>query len=114
MIQFKPIDAEGIQDRAYRIYYNEGQNRTDRFSQVASCWAKLLLLEASEPRLCTCHSVQNQNAFLGTCAVAALDPCPLAVRASAAYAFCLRLGRGCIVAGRQHRSSGRVFCTVRV
>jgi hypothetical protein len=38
MIQFKPIDAEGIRDRAYRIYYNEGQNRTDRFTQVASCW----------------------------------------------------------------------------
>ena len=37
MIQFKPVDAEGIQDRAYRIDYNEGQNRTDRFTQVASC-----------------------------------------------------------------------------
>lgn len=46
MIQFKPIDAEGIQDRAYRIYYNEGQNRTDRFSQVASCLATLLQSEA--------------------------------------------------------------------
>eukprot|EP00208_Stichococcus_sp_RCC1054_P005581 CAMPEP_0206135778 /NCGR_PEP_ID=MMETSP1473-20131121/1045_1 /ASSEMBLY_ACC=CAM_ASM_001109 /TAXON_ID=1461547 /ORGANISM="Stichococcus sp, Strain RCC1054" /LENGTH=175 /DNA_ID=CAMNT_0053527863 /DNA_START=351 /DNA_END=878 /DNA_ORIENTATION=+ len=34
MIQFKPVDQEGIDDRGYRLFYNERQNRTDRFSQV--------------------------------------------------------------------------------
>ena len=28
------LDADGIHDRAYRLRYNEGQNRTDRFSTV--------------------------------------------------------------------------------
>jgi hypothetical protein len=28
------IDAEGIQDRAYRLTYNDSQNRTDQFAQV--------------------------------------------------------------------------------
>lgn len=27
-----PLDEEGIRDRVYRLYYNEGQRRTDHFS----------------------------------------------------------------------------------
>ena len=30
----KQIDEEGFEDRAYRLYYNKGQNRTDRFAGV--------------------------------------------------------------------------------
>ncbi len=30
------LDADGIHDRAYRLYYNEGQNRTDLFATVGS------------------------------------------------------------------------------
>jgi len=31
------LDADGIEDRAYRLYYNEGQNRTDAFARVGGC-----------------------------------------------------------------------------
>ncbi len=31
------LDADGIHDRAYRLRYNDGQNRTDRFSTVRYC-----------------------------------------------------------------------------
>lgn len=36
---------EGIQDRAYRIYWNEGQKRTDRFAQVLQHFAPLSTAE---------------------------------------------------------------------
>jgi hypothetical protein len=28
------IDQEGLEDRAYRLHYNKGQNRTDLFARV--------------------------------------------------------------------------------
>lgn len=39
---------EGIQDRAYRIYWNEGQKRTDRFAQVLQHFAPLSTAEELE------------------------------------------------------------------
>ena len=35
MIYGKPLEAEGIEDRAYRLRHNEGQIRTDGFAQVS-------------------------------------------------------------------------------
>jgi hypothetical protein len=100
MIQFKPIDAEGIQDRAYRIYYNEGQNRTDRFSQVATCLATPLQSEASEPQLCTCHSIQPRTHSSEHSSSLLLIAVRLAVRASfQACCICLLLALG----ARLHR-----------
>jgi hypothetical protein len=32
--KYVTMDKEGLEDRAYRLYYNEGQNRTDLFVQV--------------------------------------------------------------------------------
>ena len=34
MIYGKNIDQAGIEDRAYRLHYNESQNRTDTFARV--------------------------------------------------------------------------------
>lgn len=31
-----PLTAEGIEDRVYRLHYNDGQNRTDTFSRVGA------------------------------------------------------------------------------
>lgn len=41
MIYGKPLDTDGIEDRAYRLRYNEGQIRTDFFGQV--CQAQLIM-----------------------------------------------------------------------
>ena len=31
-----PLTTEGIEDRVYRLHYNEGQNRTDTFSRIGA------------------------------------------------------------------------------
>jgi len=36
MVYGTPLTPEGIQDRVYRLHYNEGQNRTDTFSRVGA------------------------------------------------------------------------------
>ena len=36
MVYGTPLTPEGIQDRVYRLHYNEGQNRTDTFSRVGT------------------------------------------------------------------------------
>ncbi len=38
MIYGKPLDAEGIEDRAYRLRHNEGQLRVDFLGQVIEQW----------------------------------------------------------------------------
>lgn len=35
-LKFTQIDDEGFRDRAYRLHYNEGQNRVDTFSAAGS------------------------------------------------------------------------------
>lgn len=34
MARMTSLDADGIQDRVYRLHYNEGQRRTDTFAEV--------------------------------------------------------------------------------
>ncbi len=34
MARMNSLDADGIQDRVYRLHYNEGQRRTDTFAEV--------------------------------------------------------------------------------
>jgi hypothetical protein len=33
-VRVSSIDQDGLADRAYRLHYNQGQNRTDVFAQV--------------------------------------------------------------------------------
>jgi hypothetical protein len=33
-MRVRSIDQDGLEDRAYRLHYNKGQNRTDLFAQV--------------------------------------------------------------------------------
>lgn len=40
--KIRGIDDEGIRDRAYRLHYNEGQNRTDKFARVSEHLIDLL------------------------------------------------------------------------
>ena len=61
----KGVDEEGIEDRAYRIHYNKGQNRTDRFAGVrrlpkAVSWSHLAnCTEAHMIQLLTQGSVSS-------------------------------------------------------
>ncbi len=32
--KFTQMDQAGIEDRVYRLHFNQGQNRTDQFAQV--------------------------------------------------------------------------------
>lgn len=36
MYKMSGLEPEGIEDRAYRLHYNQGQNRVDRFCQVGA------------------------------------------------------------------------------
>jgi hypothetical protein len=33
-VRVSSIDQDGLEDRAYRLHYNQGQNRTDVFAEV--------------------------------------------------------------------------------
>eukprot|EP00891_Asterochloris_glomerata_P002097 jgi/Astpho2/2097/Aster-00581 len=46
----KPLPQDGIEDRVYRLHYNEGQNRTNRFAAYGALGGSLLALTAY-PRL---------------------------------------------------------------
>ncbi|KAG2483971.1 hypothetical protein HYH03_017216 [Edaphochlamys debaryana] len=35
-VKFSSIDEEGFEDRAYRLFYNKGQNRTDGFAAIGA------------------------------------------------------------------------------
>lgn len=71
MIAFKPIDEEGIQDRSYRLYWNEGQNRTDRFCQVRTWYC---VQQSHLWHVAMAAVVEHPN---GIRCAAALGPAPL-------------------------------------
>lgn len=43
LVYGKGVDEEGFEDRAYRLYYNKSQNRTDRFAGVRTAFALHLM-----------------------------------------------------------------------
>jgi hypothetical protein len=41
-VRVSSIEQDGLEDRAYRLHYNQSQNRTDVFAQVGAARVQLL------------------------------------------------------------------------